>query len=70
MLWLQSVENVVDTSSPIADAYALKTSHLKPSHLTFFKQWEELISLEEQDAARFRKELWCMSAQEREDKGR
>jgi DNA replication ATP-dependent helicase Dna2 len=64
------VENVVDTSSPIADVYALKTSHLTPSHLTFFKQWEELISLEEQDATRFRKELWCMSAQEREDKGR
>ncbi|KIK37375.1 hypothetical protein CY34DRAFT_92854 [Suillus luteus UH-Slu-Lm8-n1] len=70
MLFRKAVENVVDTSSPIADIYALKTSHLKPSHLTFFKQWEELISLEEQDATRFRKELWCMSAQEREDKGR
>ncbi|KAG2362436.1 AAA domain-containing protein [Suillus spraguei] len=70
MLFRKAVENVVDTSSPIADVYDLKTSHLKPSHLTFFKQWEQLISLEEQDATRFRKELWCMSAQEREDKGR
>ncbi|KAG1804110.1 Dna2-domain-containing protein [Suillus subaureus] len=70
MLFRKAVENVVDTSSPIADVYDLKTSHLKPSHLAFFKQWEELISLEEQDATRFRKELWCMSAQEREDKGR
>ncbi|KAG1812287.1 Dna2-domain-containing protein [Suillus variegatus] len=70
MLFRKAVENVVDTSSPIADVYDLKTSHLKPSHLAFFKQWEELISLEEQDATRFRKELWCMTAQEREDKGR
>lgn len=70
MLFRKAVENIVDTSSPIADVYDLKTSHLKPSHLAFFKQWEELISLEEQDATRFRKELWCMTAQEREDKGR
>lgn len=66
----QAVENVVDISSPIADLYDLKTSHLKPSHLSFFKQWEKLISLEEQDAIRFKKELWCMTAQEREDRGR
>ncbi|KAG1727676.1 Dna2-domain-containing protein [Suillus paluster] len=70
MLFRKAVENVVDISSPIADLYDLKTSHLKPSHLTFFKQWEELISLEEQDAIRFKKELWCMTAQEREEKGR
>jgi DNA replication ATP-dependent helicase Dna2 len=70
MSWLQAVENVVDISSPIADLYDLKTSHLKPTHLTFFKQWEKLISLEEQDAVRFKKELWCMTAQEREDRGR
>ncbi|OAX37312.1 Dna2-domain-containing protein [Rhizopogon vinicolor AM-OR11-026] len=70
MLFRKAVENVVDISSPIADLYDLKTSHLKPSHLTFFKQWEKLISLEEQDAVRFKKELWCMTAQEREDKGR
>ncbi|OJA09599.1 hypothetical protein AZE42_10955 [Rhizopogon vesiculosus] len=70
MLFRKVVENVVDISSPIADLYDIKTSHLKPSHLTFLKQWEKLISLEEQDAVRFKTELWCMSAQEREDKGR
>ncbi|OAX34924.1 hypothetical protein K503DRAFT_794000 [Rhizopogon vinicolor AM-OR11-026] len=70
MLFRKAVENVIDISSPIADLYDLKTSHLRPSHLTFFKQWEKLISLEEQDAVRFKKELWCMTAQEREDKGR
>ncbi|PBK71331.1 Dna2-domain-containing protein [Armillaria solidipes] len=70
MLYRKAVENVEDTDSPIADAYSLKTSHLSPSHAAFFKQWEHLISLEESDLGRFRKELWTMGASERETKGR
>lgn len=66
----QAVENVVDTDSPIADAYELKTSHLTPAHTSFFKNWENLLSLEEQDLGRFRKEIWTMGAKERELKGR
>ncbi|KAF9233255.1 AAA domain-containing protein [Melanogaster broomeanus] len=66
----QAVENVEDDSSPIASIYELKTSHLTPAQADFFKQWEALITLEEQDSIRFRKELWTMSAQEREEKGR
>lgn len=61
---------MVDTSSPIADTYELKTSHLTPSQCAFFKQWESLIALEEQDLIRFRKELWTMGAPERERVGR
>ncbi|KIK93881.1 hypothetical protein PAXRUDRAFT_33817 [Paxillus rubicundulus Ve08.2h10] len=70
MLYRKAVENVEDDSSPIAGIYELKTSHLTPSQADFFKQWEALIALEEQDGLRFRKELWTMSALEREDKGR
>ncbi|KAF9234817.1 Dna2-domain-containing protein [Melanogaster broomeanus] len=57
MLYRKAVEN-------------LKTSHLTSVQADFFKQWEALIALEEQDGIRFRKELWTLSAQEREDKGR
>lgn len=64
------MENVVDDSSPIAGIYDAKTSHLTPAQADFFKRWEALIALEEQDAIRFRKELWTMTAQEREEKGR
>ena len=64
------MENVVDESSPIAGIYDAKTSHLTPAQADFFKRWEELIALEEQDSIRFRKELWTMTAQEREEKGR
>lgn len=64
------MEGVTDISSPIADTYELKTSHLTPPQLEFFKQWERLISLEERDIHRFKKELWTMGAKEREEKGR
>ncbi|KAF9804281.1 hypothetical protein IEO21_09435 [Rhodonia placenta] len=70
MLYRKAVENVVDTVSPIADIYALKTSHLTPTQSEFFKKWEALIALEEQDLVRFKKELWTMGAPEREKRGR
>ncbi|KAI6145369.1 Dna2-domain-containing protein [Pisolithus tinctorius] len=70
MLYRKAVENAEDDSSPIAGIYELKTSHLTPSQAEFFKRWEALITLEEQDAVRFKKELWTMNAQEREEKGR
>lgn len=61
---------MVDDASPIAGIYDAKTSHLTPAQADFFKRWEALIGLEEQDGIRFRKELWTMTAQEREEKGR
>lgn len=60
----------MSASSPIYDSYELKTGHLTPSQCAFFKQWEELLSLEEQDLIRFKKELWTMGAAEREKKGK
>ncbi|PFH51603.1 hypothetical protein AMATHDRAFT_142035 [Amanita thiersii Skay4041] len=70
MLYRKAVENVIDKTSPIADMYQLKTSHLTPSHCQFFKKWEALLSYEERDLIRFKKELWTMKAEEREKKGR
>ncbi|KAJ8085344.1 DNA replication endonuclease-helicase Dna2 [Marasmius tenuissimus] len=70
MLYRKAVENIEDTSSPIADAYELKTGHLTSSQTAFFKKWEHLLSLEEHDIHKFRKELWTMGAAEREAKGR
>ncbi|KAJ7675810.1 Dna2-domain-containing protein [Mycena polygramma] len=70
MLYRKAVENVIDTDSPIADIYDLKTGHLSQAQADFFKKWEALLSLEEQDAVRFKKELWTMGAEEREAKGR
>ena len=64
------MEEVIDNDSPIASLYDMKTGHLTPSQLAFFKKWEQLIALEEKDIVKFRKELWTMTARDREDKGR
>ncbi|KAI0290929.1 AAA domain-containing protein [Multifurca ochricompacta] len=70
MLYRRAVENVIDEVSEIADIYAEKTGHLSQSQTDFFKTWERLITLEEQDMIRFRKELWTLGAGEREMLGR
>ncbi|PCH37109.1 hypothetical protein WOLCODRAFT_83460, partial [Wolfiporia cocos MD-104 SS10] len=70
MLYRKAVEKVVDTSSPIADIYDLKTSHLTPAQGEFFRKWEALLTTEEQDLIRFKKEIWTMGARDRERYGR
>ncbi|KAI9456742.1 AAA domain-containing protein [Russula earlei] len=70
MLYRRAVENIADDVSPIADIYAEKTGHLSQPHADFFKTWEQLIALEEQDMMRFKKELWTLGAGERESLGR
>lgn len=67
---VKAVERVEDTSSPIHEIYQRKTEHLTESQCEFFRKWEALISLEEQDILRFRKELWTMGAEDRESHGR
>ncbi|KAF9644272.1 Dna2-domain-containing protein [Thelephora ganbajun] len=70
MLYRRAVERVDDTSSPIHKLYEKKTGHLTESQCEFFRKWEALISLEEQDLIRFKKELWTMGAEDRESHGR
>jgi DNA replication ATP-dependent helicase Dna2 len=44
--------------------------HLQPSHEAFFKKWDDLLTKEERDAMKFRRELWTMLSSEREALGR
>ena len=67
---MQAVEGVEDNTSEIAELYNLKTGHLTQKQCNFFKKWEALISLEEQEMLRFRKELWLLGSQDREKAGR
>jgi DNA replication ATP-dependent helicase Dna2 len=55
---------------PIGDIFQDKTEHLTPKHAEFFKHWERLLTLEEQDTVRLRAQLWTMGAHARETKGR
>ena len=44
--------------------------HLNPSHQVFFRKWDDLITKEEKDSLKFRRELWTMQSTEREKLGR
>ncbi|BGP02897.1 putative DNA replication helicase Dna2 [Rhodotorula toruloides ATCC 204091] len=59
-----------DETDPLQLIYAGKTDHITPAHANFFKHWERLISLEEQELVRFKKEIWTLQAEEREQLGR
>ena len=62
--------SVLAKRTPIADIYEQKTQHLSEVHLAFFRKWDRLLSLEEEDAVRFRREMWTMTAEQREKVGR
>ncbi|SPO23950.1 related to DNA2 - DNA helicase [Ustilago trichophora] len=62
--------NMLSKRSPIADVYEQKTEHLSDVHLDFFRKWDRLLNLEEEDAVRFRREMWTMTAEQREKVGR
>ncbi|KAL8697337.1 MAG: hypothetical protein Q9201_007175 [Fulgogasparrea decipioides] len=44
--------------------------HLNPSHSAFFKKWDDLLTKEEKDIVKIRRELWTMQSAEREKVGR
>lgn len=59
-----------DETDPLQIMYEAKTGHLTDTHAAFFKKWETLISYEEQELVRFKKEIWTMGAAERMAVGR
>ncbi|KAI4170460.1 MAG: hypothetical protein LQ343_004963 [Gyalolechia ehrenbergii] len=44
--------------------------HLNPSHAAFFKKWDDLLTKEERDMVKIKRELWTMQSVEREKVGR
>ena len=44
--------------------------HLTPCHADFFRKWDDLLTKEEKDIVKFRRELWTMQSTDREKLGR
>ncbi|KAI9737307.1 MAG: Tripartite DNA replication factor [Claussenomyces sp. TS43310] len=44
--------------------------HLTPRHRDFFLKWDDLLTKEEKESLKFRRELWTMLSSERESLGR
>lgn len=64
------VEISADDEDPLQVIFDETTGHLTDEHAAFFKEWERLISLEEQELVRYKKEIWTLTADEREQAGR
>jgi DNA replication ATP-dependent helicase Dna2 len=45
-------------------------AHLKPSHQEFFVKWENLLTMEEKESQKTKRELWTMTSNQREKKSR
>lgn len=68
---LQAVDQVPETEEdPIAELYAEKSGHMSEADGAFFRKWETLLTVEEQEIGRFRSQLWTMTAASREKTGR
>ena len=57
-------------TSALGDKFEEAVRHLKPLHADFFKKWDDLLTKEERDAMKIRRELWTMLSVERERLGR
>jgi DNA replication ATP-dependent helicase Dna2 len=57
-------------TSGLSEKFEEAVRHLRPVHQTFFQKWDELLTKEERDAMKFRRELWTMLSDEREALGR
>lgn len=57
-------------TSGVGPSFLEVVGHLTPPHQTFFKKWDALLTKEEKDMMRFRRELWTMVSSERESLGR
>ena len=52
------------------ELYLEKAGHVTETHAEFFRKWDDLLTVEEQDAGRLRTQLWTMTAERREKSGR
>ncbi|KAI9761385.1 MAG: hypothetical protein M4579_001035 [Chaenotheca gracillima] len=57
-------------SSGLKEKFQEVVRHLNPTHQTFFRHWDALLTKEETDTLKFRRELWTMLSSEREKLGR
>ncbi|KIX94368.1 uncharacterized protein Z520_09754 [Fonsecaea multimorphosa CBS 102226] len=63
-------ENGTAETSGLGEKFNEVVDHLSPAHQSFFKKWDDLLTKEERDSMKFRRELWTMLSSERETLGR
>ena len=63
-------EEDVDQTSAMKQMVKDVTKHLTAKHQEFFLKWDNLLTKEEKESLKFRRELWTMFSSEREKLGR
>jgi DNA replication ATP-dependent helicase Dna2 len=64
------VEDGDGETSGMGELFEQEVKHLTPIHQEFFRKWDDLLTKEERDSMKFRRELWTMLSSEREALGR
>jgi DNA replication ATP-dependent helicase Dna2 len=64
------VEDGDGETSGMGELFEQEVKHLTPLHQEFFRKWDDLLTKEERDSMKFRRELWTMLSSEREALGR
>ncbi|KOS23242.1 DNA replication ATP-dependent helicase/nuclease DNA2 [Escovopsis weberi] len=57
-------------SSGMNEKFDELVQHLTPRHREFFVKWENLLTMEEKEGQKMKRELWAMTSVEREKKSR
>lgn len=64
------VDDASGESNGLKEMFDELVKHLHPAHRGFFTKWDNLLTKEEKDVVRFRRELWTLQSSEREKLGR
>lgn len=64
------IDDGTGETSGMGEKFDDLVKHLNPSHQEFFRKWDDLLTKEEKDIVRFRRELWTMRSTERQKVGR
>ncbi|TPX63675.1 hypothetical protein SpCBS45565_g06433 [Spizellomyces sp. 'palustris'] len=66
LVYHKAIENGTADTSGLGSLFDKRTSHMTATHIAFFDKWERLITMEEGDMQRMRKEIWTLLGTERE----
>ena len=69
-LYHKLVDDGNGETSGLGERFDDFVKHLNSNHQRFFSKWDALLTKEEKDIVKFRKELWTMKSSERERAGR
>ena len=69
-LYHKLVDDGNGETSGLGERFDDFVKHLNPNHQLFFSKWDALLTKEEKDVIKIRRELWTMQSSERERAGR